>query len=215
VVLRRNDQRVAADPGPGTPSGALSWLMDETAENGKLAVREPLIIGVMVGQVGADAAGIERAERLLVEACALWSLHVISSEQVVDAATDALAAGLDSQSLRVLAGTPVRAATVEVPELFPRAMAELGLPFFCHGGVDGQVVAARAMARALLAGVGTPRGLVAHMHHVFGHDAHDLIEPLVVLDDAYDAVDSYGADQADLEQQVYEAARRLVATDDV
>lgn len=91
----------------------------------------------MQNPIGVDPAGSEAARRSLIEACALWSLDLIASEQVVDAATDALAAGLDSQSLRVLAGTPRPAATIEVPELFRRTMAELGLPFFRRGGLAG------------------------------------------------------------------------------
>ena len=147
---------------------------------------------------------------LRVSGVALWSLDALPSERVVDAATDALAAGLDSQSLRVLAGTLERDATVEVPGLFPRVMAEIGLPFYHRGSPDGQLVAARAMARDLLRGAVSSRELAARMHRVFGHDAHDLIEPLVSLDDAYDTIVFGGADEADLDQAMLEAAQRLL-----
>jgi hypothetical protein len=167
----------------------------------------------MDDQVGADPAGSEVARRSLIEACALWSLDLITSEQVVVAATDALVADLDSQSLRVLAGTPKPAATIEVPELFPRVMAELGLPFFDRGGAGGRLVSAQAMARGLLTGAVSPRDLVARMHRVFGHDAHELIEPLVDLDDVYDTLEYASDDEADVEQRVVAAARRLLAAD--
>jgi hypothetical protein len=62
----------------------------------------------VTGQADADAL----ARRSLVEACALWSLDVTPSEAIVDATTDALVAGLDSQSLRVLAGTVPAAAAI-------------------------------------------------------------------------------------------------------
>jgi hypothetical protein len=140
----------------------------------------------------------------------LWSLDAIPSEAIVDAATNALVAGLDSQSLRVLAGTLPAAAAVEVPELLPRAMRELGLPFFARGGTDGQLPAARALARELTAGAVSARALVARMHRVFGHDTHALIEPLVILDDVYDILEYTGQDEADVERQVLEAAERLL-----
>jgi len=139
----------------------------------------------------------------------LWSLDAIPSEAIVDAATNALVAGLDSQSLRVLAGTLPAAAAVEVPELLPRAMGELGLAF-ARGGTDGQLPAARALARELTTGAVSARALVARMHRVFGHDTHALIEPLVVLDDVYDILEFTGQDEADVERQVLEAAERLL-----
>ena len=139
----------------------------------------------------------------------MWSLDAIPSEAIVDAATNALVAGLDSQSLRVLAGTLPAAAAVEVPELLPRAMGELGLAF-ARGGTDGQLPAARALARELTTGAVSARALVARMHRVFGHDTHALIEPLVVLDDVYDILEFTGQDEADVERQVLEAAERLL-----
>ena len=60
---------------------------------------------------------------------ALWSIRAANSRAVVTCACDALIAGLDSPSLRILAGLTRSEADYEVPEILPAALAELGLVF--------------------------------------------------------------------------------------
>ena len=102
------------------------------------------------------------------------------------------------------------AAAVEVPELLPKAMRELGLPFFARGMTEGHLPAARALAREFTTGAVSARALAARMHRVFGHGAHALIEPLVALDDVYDTLEYADEDEADVERQGLEAAERLL-----
>lgn len=69
------------------------------------------------------------------------------------------------------------------------------------------------MARGLLSGAVSPRDLVARMHRVFGHDAHELIEPLVVLDDVYGTLEYTSHCEAEVGRQVVAAVRDLLAAD--
>jgi hypothetical protein len=57
----------------------------------------------------------------------LWQQGVITSEHLVDTATQALVDGLDSPSLRELAGVRAADAPYDAPELAVRALEELGL----------------------------------------------------------------------------------------
>jgi hypothetical protein len=58
----------------------------------------------------------------------LWRLGAVRSEEVVDDATDALVAGLDSPTLRLLAGVRRADAPAEVDDLITSVVEELGLP---------------------------------------------------------------------------------------
>jgi hypothetical protein len=56
-----------------------------------------------------------------------WFRHTVSQD-LPALATDALVAGWDSQSLRVLAGEPSNAYYLDLGDLFEKALAELGRP---------------------------------------------------------------------------------------
>lgn len=57
---------------------------------------------------------------------------------MVRCACDVLIAGLDSPSLRILAGLTRAEADHQVPGLLPGALAELGLDFCLRGSCGGQ-----------------------------------------------------------------------------
>lgn len=134
----------------------------------------------------------------------------IRASDVVDAACDALVAGLDTPGLRILAACTRAEADYDVHDLLPAALAELGLTFHPVGSAAGQEAAARAFARRMLAGELTPREFTFRIHERHGHELA-LTERLAELDDEYDILE-YGdrtVDQVDAE--VTAEARRLAA----
>lgn len=75
---------------------------------------------------GSHASEAREALEALVEAGTLWAATG-HGQPLVDAAVVALTAGLDSPSLRVLAGAPKRFADEEASGLAPDVSAELAL----------------------------------------------------------------------------------------
>lgn len=154
------------------------------------------------------------ASQALIDAAAKWASGLCNAIEVVDAATDALVAGLDSPSLVLLAGTTRGEADVEIHDLLPAAMAELHLPYYGWNNPDSRLLAAAGLAREHVDGRLPARDLCRIIHSRFGHGAHDLIEPLAVLDDDYDVLDySQNSTEAQLERRVFEAASRIIASE--
>lgn len=156
------------------------------------------------------ARDIQKARRALIDNAARWACGFVNATAVVDAATDALVAGVDSPTLRVLAGVPAAEATTDVPHLLERAMDELDLPYFGPGHPTGRLLAAAALAAEHVHGRLAARDLCRIIHQHYGHDAHDLIEPLAELDDCYDALDYVEETEQDLERQTLDAALTLI-----
>ncbi|MEU7296204.1 hypothetical protein AB0A76_23820 [Streptomyces exfoliatus] len=75
----------------------------------------------------------EAAALALQDHAALWGVGEISAGEVVNAACDALVAGLDTPGLRILAACTRAEADYDVHDLLPPALDELGLTF--HSGV--------------------------------------------------------------------------------
>ncbi|MCX5415755.1 hypothetical protein [Streptomyces sp. NBC_00059] len=152
----------------------------------------------------------EAAAIALHDHAVLWSTGEIRASDVVNAACDALVAGLDTPGLRILAACTRAEADYDVHDLFPAALDELGLTFYPVGSEAGREAAVRALARRMLAGELTPREFTFHLHQRHGHEL-PLTERLAVLDDTYDILE-YGdrtVDQVDAE--VTAEARRLAA----
>ncbi|MGA5065239.1 hypothetical protein ACPB9E_15930 [Streptomyces exfoliatus] len=153
----------------------------------------------------------EAAAIALQDHAALWSVGEISASEVVNAACDALVAGLDTPGLRILAACTRAEADYDVHDLLPPVLDELGLTFHPGAGEAGQEAAARALARFMLAGALKPWELTFRIHQRYGHEL-PLTERLAELDDEY-AILEYGdrtVDQVDAE--VTTEARRLAAT---
>jgi hypothetical protein len=111
----------------------------------------------------------------------------------------------------LLAGTTRAEAAIEIHDLLPAAMEELGLPYFGWKHPDSRLLAAAGLAREYVGQRLPARDLCRIIHSRFGHDAHDLIEPLAVLDDEYDLLDfSQTPTQDQLERRVFEAANRIL-----
>ncbi|MFJ8085320.1 hypothetical protein ACIQ6Y_32540 [Streptomyces sp. NPDC096205] len=152
----------------------------------------------------------EAAAIVLQDHAALWSVGEISASDVVNAACDALVAGLDTPGLRILAACTRAEADYDVHDLLPPALDELGLTFHPVASEAGQEAAARALARRMLAGELKPWELTFRIHQRYGHEL-PLTERLAELDDEY-AILEYGdrtVDQVDAE--VTAEARRLAA----
>ncbi|WP_406195508.1 hypothetical protein OH807_07625 [Kitasatospora sp. NBC_01560] len=151
----------------------------------------------------------ESAASDLQDRAVLWSIREIRANEVVGAACDALVAGLDSPTLRILAACTRAEADYEVPGILPAALDELGLTFYPVGSQAGQEAAARALAIRMLAGDLTPRELAFRIHQRFGHEL-DLADRLAELDDEYDMLD-YGGGRtpAEVDAEVTAEARRL------
>ncbi|WP_331735255.1 hypothetical protein OG974_31855 (plasmid) [Streptomyces sp. NBC_00597] len=150
----------------------------------------------------------EAAAIALQDHAALWSTGEIRANEVVNAACDALVAGLDTPGLRILAARTRAEADYDVHDLLPAALDELGLTFYPIASVAGQEAAARALARRLLAGELSPREFTFRIHQRYGHEL-PLTGRLAELDDEYDVLE-YGdrtVDQVDAE--VTAEARRL------
>ncbi|WP_055602012.1 hypothetical protein [Streptomyces aureus] len=132
----------------------------------------------------------------------------IRASEVVDAACDALVAGLDTPGLRILAACTRAEADYDVHDLLPAALDELGLTSYPVGSEAGGEAAARALARRVLAGELTPWEFTFRIHQRHGH-ALPLTERLAELDDEY-AILEYGDRTVDeIDAEVTAEARRL------
>lgn len=84
-------------------------------------------------------------------------------QALVDAAADALVAGLDSPSLRLLAGATRRTADEEASEFGPDAFRELDIAVHERNSSAAIVDAARLAAQDFVTCGGSPRDLAARM----------------------------------------------------
>ena len=132
----------------------------------------------------------------------------MSPHAVVRCACDALIAGLDSPSLRILAGLTRSEAGSYVLEILPAALAEPGLEFYPRDSRAGQEAAARALAARAVSGSLPPRDLAAAVHQHFGHSL-PLAERLATLDDQYDLRACATMTPEQIDQEVLAEARRL------
>ncbi|MFG2334258.1 hypothetical protein ACGFMM_32295 [Streptomyces sp. NPDC048604] len=154
---------------------------------------------------------VESAALRLQDLAVLWSVGECRAADVVDAACDALVAGLDSPGLRVLAACTRAEADYDVHDLLPPALDELGLVHYPFGDEDSAPeAAARALARRMLAGESTPREFARRVHARYGHGPA-LTERVAELDDEYDVVEYGNGTAADIDAEVIAEARRLAA----
>ena len=89
----------------------------------------------------------------LSDAAAFWQLELLPSEDLPPIAANALEKGLDSPSLRILAGEMEKVASIVGP-LFLAALRELGIPL--PDPASAQMTAARFYARKIVDGSLSP-----------------------------------------------------------
>ena len=128
---------------------------------------------------------------------------------MVKCACDALIAGLDSPSLRILAALTCTGANYHMLDILPAALAELGLDFYPRGSCGGQEGAACALAAQAVSGSLTPRKLAAAIRRHFGQGL-PLTERLAALDDEYHLGEYATMTHEQIDQEVIAEARRLM-----
>ena len=88
-------------------------------------------------------------------------------QALVDACVNALVAGIDSPTLRVLAGAPASSANDEATDLGPRVFEELGLAISDEQSDEAYLHLARTKAQELLNGHSTERQLTTDLHALY------------------------------------------------
>ena len=172
-------------------------------------------------EIGSGAGGGLLETRVMTEpdvaarlrdAAALWLVAPgPGAEALIDAACDALVAGIDSPSLRMLAGESPRQTYFRLRPLVEVTLAELDQPPLPESGDDLEVAATRVMCRLLLDDQMSSRELAAWVHRNVGHGGARTLQPLVELDDAYDAMDYIGTPVEELDASVRTEATSLLA----
>jgi hypothetical protein len=133
---------------------------------------------------------------------------------LVDAAAQALADGLDSPTLRILAGAPRAAADEEALDLAPQVFEELELRVEQRLSPAAIVAAARVIAADLLAGRWTPSEATAALYRMYVASDHaNELEDFNRLDDDYHLLRNgvLAASPADIDEDVLRSARTLAA----
>lgn len=132
-----------------------------------------------------------------------------SGSDVVDWAVAALVAGWESRSLEVLAGLDKPPNEFEVDRYVERALSELGVEM--PRGPQVVHLYAVAIAGDILAGTISPYDGAREMFRVCVATNSDELRAWVGLEDEYElARDGVYGNVDDIEQQIREAAQRLV-----
>jgi hypothetical protein len=140
------------------------------------------------GHYALPVSGRDDALAMFTEAAISWAAGG-RGQPLVDAAAAALAAGLDSPTLRVLAGAPRAAADEEATELAPTVFEELGMAVAERLSPEAVVQGARQRARRFVAEGGSPRALTADLYGMFIAAGYpDELTAWTGLDDWYDMV---------------------------
>ena len=140
-----------------------------------------------------DDAQLRAALTPLINELSLWRVHpAVGARKVVTTACDLLVAGMDSPSLRMLAGESVNSNVRDISPLIERTITELGGEHLLPDSNEEERRAIWAMCEHLLDGAIAVRELTAWAHIAFSHygpgDAADLAQ----LDDEFDGSDTWG-----------------------
>jgi hypothetical protein len=129
--------------------------------------------------------------------------------EVIDAATECLVQGVDSPSLRELAGASPRESHFVLDELITATVAELSLLELLEG--DVQRGALEAMLRKMLAGQITPREVARWAYRQIGYEGGPECDEFVNMDDLYDESEYLGYDEEQLDAWMISDAEALLA----
>ncbi|HEY9497698.1 MAG TPA: hypothetical protein VIQ78_01585 [Terrimesophilobacter sp.] len=125
----------------------------------------------------------------------------IPSQNAIMAACAALAAGIDSPSLRVVAGFDLDAYRWDVFDALVIALDELGVDFPAVGTDEAKLVALEQLCRSFLAGELDLHQLTGWAHEKIGHEGPEAALPFVELDDEFDGA-LHSRDQMQHETEV-------------
>jgi hypothetical protein len=147
----------------------------------------------------------------LVEAIAWWRIGDADGRRVLaDAATDSVVNGSDSAAVAELAGISDGESPFAVDALVGRVVADLALEAALSADMD--LIAARRLCRAALAGDTSERELTRWIHRYFHHESSsDLVNRLAELDDDFDlAEDGILGSASAVSARVREVATQIV-----
>lgn len=150
------------------------------------------------------------ARQALADAVVLWRLQAADgADELIDAATQALVDGVDSPTLRQLAGALPRESWFGLYPLVEGTAEELGMPELLEAPPER--VALAVMVRRFTRGALSARDLASWAHAHFGHEGDPACEPFVVLDDMYDVAQYTGDSLEDLDARVADEAATFLA----
>jgi hypothetical protein len=169
--------------------------------------------GVILGHLREDApVDEETAREALGDAVALWEVRTtFGPEEVIAAATDALVIGVDSPTLRELAGASARDDYWTLRPLVDGALKELSIPLPAPGTDEIQIAATRVMAKRVINRGLTPSEFARWAHATIGHEGAHQLQPLVDLHDAWAVTEYTGDTLADLDEAARSMALSLLA----
>ena len=158
------------------------------------------------------AVSEEDATEQLFDSVALWEVRsTFGADEVISAAVDALVAGLDSPSLRELAGVSASEDYWTLRPLVEATLDELNVSYPGPGGDETQMAAARVMCKRLLEGSLTARDFATWAHSTIGHEGAARLQPIVELDDVYETCGYTGDTLEDLDAAARREAKSLLA----
>ncbi len=164
--------------------------------------------GPATGHSGVAAGAVRRFEEAAIE----WA-GTGYGKPLVDAAVAALMEGLDTRSLRVLAGAPARFADEEASDIAVDVFDELGLTVAEKHSEDAYVALARLEAQRFLDNGGSARALAVELWKLYQNSNYrEELAEFSGLDDWYVMLDDrvIQGDQATVDDAVRESARRLI-----
>lgn len=136
---------------------------------------------------------------------ALHALGQVTTDDLPEAATQALVAGLDSPSLRVLAGTTSKNA-FELEELLERSLLELGLS--CATEEEARRAVARYRAQQIVRGEIAPAmgaGLIWRLFRDYPPDVVQFLQLEDMYGDPY-----YAKKKRRIAKEIVKEARRYL-----
>jgi hypothetical protein len=156
--------------------------------------------------------GEQTAREALRDAVALWEVRTtFGPDALIAAAGDALVAGVDSPTLRELAGASARDDYWTLRPLVEGALEELSIPLPAPGSDEIQIAATRVMAKRVINGALTPSEFARWAHGTIGHQGAPELQPLVDFDDAYDVTEYTGDTPSDIDEAARSMALSLLA----
>jgi hypothetical protein len=122
-----------------------------------------------------------------------------------------LGAGLDSPTLRELAGASPKESHFVLDELVIATIDELGMSDLLDG--DASRAALTASLRKMLDGRMLPRDLAKWAYRSIGYDVEPDGTVFITMDDLYDESEQFGYDEAELDRWILAEAEAFIAGD--
>jgi hypothetical protein len=131
------------------------------------------------------------AMRVLIRSAVEWNAVRVDSKKIIDAAVDALVAGLDSLALRELAGASPQDDNQAVSDLLSLTLMQLAFPVPAAGSKAAAQLLLAYLCDDFLVGRSSARSVTRWAHWHFDHLLNEPSDPLVDLDDLFDDDDTY------------------------